>query len=375
MSKWQLPEGIEELVGSQAESFEKIRRSLLDLYKSYGYELAIPPIVDYVDILELNSKSINKKTFKFLDPFSNKMLGVRSDNTPQISRIDSREKELDSINRYCYINSILRTKTDDFYASRSSIQAGAELYGFAGIQADIEIIEIMISSVFTIGIKNLTLSLGDSSIFNKLTELSELDSEQIQVLKNIFKRKSIPDLDDFLKKNNVIGADRFKFLISLAGDVGVLEKAKQYFSDIAEIIESINSLINLSIYFTNLDINIMFDIGELKAYDYHNGLIFALYNSDFSKSLAQGGRYNSLIYNEKTRSATGFSMDLKFLMQQKLYSNINKDKILIAPNNNDKALKKFVTNLRQKGFIVKTDMKNLSKADIVKSNNKWMIKN
>jgi len=375
MSKWQLPEGIDELVGSQAESFEKVRRSLLDLYQNYGYKLAIPPIVEYIDTLELNCESINQKTFKFIDPCSGKMLGVHSDNTPQISRIDSREEDSNSINRYCYINSILKTKADDFYTSRSPIQAGVELYGFEEIQADIEIIEIMIFSIFKLGIKNLTLSFGDASIFNKLADLSGLNNEKIEVLRNIFKRKSIPDLDCFLQKNNVIKADSFKFLISLVGDVEILAKARKYFCDIPEIIKSIDSLVYLSSCFSYLDVEIIFDIGELKSYDYHNGLVFAVYHKDFSKALAQGGRYNSLISTTKTRTATGFSMDLKFLMQQKPLVNNNKNKTLIAPNKDDKSLQEFVRNLRNKGFIVKTDMRNSAKADIVKIDNKWIIKN
>lgn len=374
MSKWQLPDGIDELVGLQSESFEKIRRSLLDLYKSYGYQLVIPPMVEYVDTLEPDCESTKQKMFKFIDPASGKMLGVHADNTPQISRIDAR-KDNNSVNRYCYINSILKTQADDFYASRSPIQAGVELYGFNGIEADIEVIEIMILSILEMGIKNLVLCLGDASIFNKLVNLSALNKEQVAKLKNIFRRKSIPDLDYFLEKNDIENADKFKFLISLVGDKSSLNKAREYFYDIEDILKSIDSLEYLSSSLSYLDIEVIFDIGELKSYDYHNGLVFAIYHKDFFKSLAQGGRYNNVFSHDKNRFATGFSMDLKFLMQQRQLSTKNKDKTIIAPNINDNSLKKFILELRNKGFVVEVDMLNTKKTNIIKVDNKWTIKN
>ncbi|MDP0595453.1 MAG: ATP phosphoribosyltransferase regulatory subunit, partial [Candidatus Thioglobus sp.] len=168
MSNWQLPEGIDELTGDQAITFEQRRRDLLDLYQSWGYEVVVPPMIEFSETLVLNSKSIDEKTFKFLDSVSGKMLGVHSDITPQIARIDSKRVKSERVERYCYINAILQTKADDFYASRSPIQAGAELYGYKGIDADIEVIVLMLSSLELLNIKNITLSLGNTAIFNAL---------------------------------------------------------------------------------------------------------------------------------------------------------------------------------------------------------------
>ena len=203
MSNWQLPEGIDELTGEQAVTFESIRRRLLDLYQSWGYELVVPPMVEYIESLILTSNSVDQKTFKFLDSNSGRMLGVHSDITPQIARIDSKRSKPDKTDRYCYINAILKTKADDFYASRSPIQAGAELYGYKGIEADIEVIELMLASLSILNIQGLTLSLGNTAIFNALCEVTELDKQDIATLRDIFKRKSVPDLDAFLKDNTI----------------------------------------------------------------------------------------------------------------------------------------------------------------------------
>ena len=374
MSNWQLPEGIDELTGEQAVTFESIRRRLLDLYQSWGYELVVPPMVEYIESLILTSNSVDQKTFKFLDSNSGRMLGVHSDITPQIARIDSKRSKPDKTDRYCYINAILKTKADDFYASRSPIQAGAELYGYKGIEADIEVIELMLASLSILNIQGLTLSLGNTAIFNALCEATELDKQDIATLRDIFKRKSLPDLDVFLKDNTIKEADKFCALISLDGDDQVLDRALKVFADFPMVVEAINDLIKLNKVFNGNGINLMFDLGEVKAYEYHNGIVFAAYHPSYSKALAQGGRYNGLSQSlGVSRDATGFSFDLKFLIQNQK-SNPIKSKILNVPTSDDPELKAFINDLRLQGFIVSQDFTNSNNLDVNKVDGKWALK-
>ena len=375
MSNWQLPEGIDELTGEQAVIFESIRRRLLDLYQSWGYELVVPPMVEYIESLILTSNSVDQKTFKFLDSSSGRMLGVHSDITPQIARIDSKRSKPDKTDRYCYINAILKTKADDFYASRSPIQAGAELYGYKGIKADIEIIELMLASLSMLNIQGLTLSLGNTAIFNALCESTNLDKQDIAILRDIFKRKSIPDLDTFLKDNAIKDADKFSALISLdGGGDQVLDRALKVFADFPMVVEAINDLIKLNKVFNGNGINLMFDLGEVKAYEYHNGIVFAAYHPSYSKALAQGGRYNGLSQSlGVSRDATGFSFDLKFLIQNQK-SNPIKSKILNVPTSDDPELKAFINDLRLQGFIVSQDFTNSNNLDVNKVDGKWALK-
>ena len=374
MNNWQLPEGIDELTGEQAVTFESIRRRLLDLYQSWGYELVVPPMVEYIESLILTSNSVDQKTFKFLDSNSGRMLGVHSDITPQIARIDSKRSKPDKTDRYCYINAILKTKADDFYASRSPIQAGAELYGYKGIEADIEVIELMLASLSILNIQGLTLSLGNTAIFNALCEATELDKQDIATLRDIFKRKSIPDLDTFLKDNAIKEADKFSALISLDGDDQVLDRALKVFADFPRVVEAINDLIKLNKVFNGNGVNLMFDLGEVKAYEYHNGIVFAAYHPSYSKALAQGGRYNGLSQSlGVSRDATGFSFDLKFLIQNQK-SNPIKSKILNVPTSDDPELKAFINDLRLQGFIVSQDFTNSNNFDVKKVDGKWALK-
>ena len=374
MSNWQLPEGIDELTGDQAITFEQSRRDLLDLYQSWGYEVVVPPMIEFAETLVLNSKSIDEKTFKFLDSISGKMLGVHSDITPQIARIDSKRVKSKRIDRYCYINAILQTKADDFYASRSPIQAGAELYGFKGIDADIEIITLMIESLMLLGLDGVTLSLGNTSIFNALCDSANLDVKEASKLRDIFRRKSIPDLNNFLKNNQIQDGNKFKALISLDGSEAVLDKANSVFKGIPLALSAIDDLRKLHDFFKDRNINLMFDLGEVKAYEYHDGVVFAAYHDSFSKALAQGGRYSGLTKSfGSSRDATGFSFDLKFLVQQQL-KTVKKQKTLVAPNSNDSKLTLLINELRSKGHNIKVDLTGSDDVDFVNKNNEWKLK-
>ena len=374
MSNWQLPEGIDELTGDQAITFEKSRRGLLDLYQSWGYELVVPPMIEFSENLVLNSKSIDKKTFKFLDSISGQMLGVHSDITPQVARIDSKRGNSERLDRYCYINAILQTKADDFYASRSPIQAGAELYGFKGVDADIEIIRLMIKSLEFLGLNELTLSIGNTAIFNALCESAKLNESDTEKLRGIFRRKSTPDLKNFLENNEIRHVDKFETLISLDGDESVLDAASHFFKEDPLILSAVDDLRKLSLFFKVQDINLMFDLGEVKSYEYHDGVVFAAYHENFSKALAQGGRYSDLTKSfGPPREATGFSFDLKFLIQQQL-KPAKKNKVLIAPNLNDPKLLLLIDELRVKGFSIKTDLLGASEVSFVNNNNEWKLK-
>ena len=374
MNNWQLPEGIDELTGEQAVTFESNRRLLLDLYQSWGYELVVPPMVEYIESLILTSDSVDQKTFKFLDSSSERMLGVHSDITPQIARIDSKRNELEQINRYCYVNSILQTKSDDFYASRSPIQAGVELYGYEGVDGDIEVIVLMIASLSLLGMNDLTLGVGNTAIFNSLCQSALLNSDDVSSLRDIFRRKSIPDLDDFLENKEIREKDKFQALINLVGDEKVLAEAMKLFQDLPDVQKAINDLKELNNFFKGKGINLMFDLGEEKAYEYHNGIVFAAYHPNFSKALAQGGRYGGLSQAfGSSRAATGFSFDLKFLIRQYVQTT-KKNKILNAPNIDDPKLISLINDLRSKGFSIKTDLAGSTDVDFIKNDDEWKLK-
>ena len=317
MNTWQLPEGIDELTGDQALAFESLRRQLIDLYTSKGYGLVIPPMVEHVDSLLLTSDSVNENTFKFLDPVSGKMLGVHADITPQIARIDAKRAS-DKEQKYCYINAILQTSANDFYDSRSPIQAGAELYGLNSSEADVEIITLMIESLKILSIDSVVISLGNVAIFNAIVESENLNASQTTELKEIFTHRSTPDLAVFLANNTLDYADQLLTLMTLEGDASVLNKALAIFANLPKAVSAINELIQINTQLKDQGLGLVYDLAELQSYEYHTGVVFSAYNENYSKALAQGGRYNGIGASfGKSRAATGFSFDLKFLSQSK----------------------------------------------------------
>lgn len=314
MNTWQLPEGIDELTGDRALAFECVRRQLIDLYAEKGFGLVIPPMVENIESLLLASASVNKKTFKFLDPNSGKMLGVHADITPQIARIDAKQGN-DRVAKYCYVNAILQTKADDFYTSRSPIQVGAELYGSNNVDADIEVIVLMLESLKLLSIEPVVLSLGNVAVFDALIMEEILNDEQVSALRQIFVKHSAPDLAVFLSNNTLKNTNQFSALIKLEGDASVLDEALIIFKDTFKAKAAIQDLVKINAQLSALvGVEIVIDLGELKAYEYHTGVVFSAYNENYSKALAQGGRYNGLSASfGRPRAATGFSFDLKFL--------------------------------------------------------------
>ncbi len=317
MNTWQLPEGIDELTGDQALKFEMLRRSLIDLYADKGFGLVVPPMVEHVDSLLLTSDSVNEKTFKFLDPVSGKMLGVHADITPQIARIDAKRAS-NNIEKYCYINAILQTSADDFYDSRSPIQAGAELYGSKDTLADVEIIELMLESLKLLSIDSIVISLGNVAIFDALISQESLSIAQTAELRQIFAHRSTPDLAVFIANNSLSNASMFTALMKLEGDSTVLDQALDLFSAYPEALIAIKDLKAIDQQLQEKDIQAIYDLAELQTYEYHTGVVFSAYNENYSKALAQGGRYNGIGESfGQSRAATGFSFDLKFLSQSK----------------------------------------------------------
>jgi ATP phosphoribosyltransferase regulatory subunit len=315
MNTWQLPEGIDELTNEQAFKFELLRRDLIDLYVAKGFGLVIPPMVEYVDALLLTSDSVNEKTFKFLDPASGKMLGVHADITPQIARIDAKRAS-DKVEKYCYINAILQTQANDFYDSRSPIQAGAELYGSLETSADIEVIELMLESLEVLSLDEIVLSLGNVAIFAALIAKESLSSLQISELRQIFERRSTPDLAVFIANYPLNNPALFSALITLEGDNSVLNQALELFADFPDALVAIRDLQAIGRAFEHKNVGLNYDLAALQSYEYHTGVVFSAYRENYSKALAKGGRYNGIgAAFGHSRAATGFSFDLKFLSQ------------------------------------------------------------
>lgn len=352
---WLLPDGVADVLPEQAQVIEKLRRRLLDLLTSHGYELVYTPFIEYVESLSLNSNAnsdLDLATFKLIDQLSGRLLGVRADMTPQVARIDAHVRPLDGIARYCYAATVLHTKPQGLSASRAPLQLGAELFGFEGLAADLEMVDLMLSVLKAAGFEQqLHLDLGHVDIFRNLSRIAGLTDNQEATFTDLYQRKAIPELAEYVEQIK-LGQD-FYNLGRYSSDLSTLRQklsaqvlADERLQQALDALEQAQS--HIVKYWSNISVGV--DAAELRGYHYHTGLMFAVYSPNRAVPLAQGGRYDGIgVAFGRERPATGFSCDLYALAQEQNYQAVP---VLTAPAGKDETLQAALTQARQDGFVV-----------------------
>jgi ATP phosphoribosyltransferase regulatory subunit len=358
---WLLPESIADVLPSEARTIEDLRRRLLDFYQSYGYELVQPPLVEYLDSLLTGSgQDLNLKTFKLVDQLSGHTLGIRPDITPQVARIDAHLLNRQGLSRLCYSGSVLHTLPAGLYASREPLQIGAELYGHKGIEADLEIIELMLCSLHLAGAKKLRIDVNHSAIVPSLLKgLNSVDQEEVY---RLISQRDVPSLKSLL----VNSPDPQKSaLISIAASDAdeSLASLRRYLpssSEIAVCLSQFEALQASSLWKHLPDTSLALDLADVRGYRYHNGLVFSAFvlDSDHprvrSQAMGRGGRYDGAgDAFGRARPATGFSLELRGLaaLNERPQANLRMNAIR-APWADDPKLRQAIAELREAGEIV-----------------------
>ena len=357
---WLLPEGIDEVVPPQAAALEQTRRQLLDMYDSWGYDLVMPPFIEFLDSLMMGAgKDIDLKTFKITDQVSGRMMGFRADMTTQVARIDAHHLENDAPARLCYQGTVLHARPDGFGGTRAPFQIGAELYGHPGYQSDVEVISLMLETFALAQVENVSVDLGHVGIFRGLAEEAGLNSRQEAVLFEALQRKAVPEIRNRLKefKTDQVVADKILALSELNGS-DVIEQARAVLSgSSACVIDAIDYIENVAnaIRTSYPDLPLHFDLAELRGYNFHTGIVFSAFVPESGVEVARGGRYDNIGGDfGRARPATGFSTDLKSLLKYSTASLQIKTDGIIAPCFDDvdeglDGLKEMIFNLRSQG--------------------------
>jgi len=319
---WELPAGIEEVLPEQAWAVEALRRRLLDHYRASGYGLVIPPIVEFVDsLLTGTGEDLDLLTFKLTDRLTGRLMGVRADMTPQMARIDAHSLREEGVSRLCYLGSVLRTMPDGFAGSRSPMQVGAELFGHAGVEADIEIVGLMIETLAIAGITAPVIDLGHVGVFAALAKQAGLNETAERELQDMFQRKALPEIDQYLRDQGVPEPSRrmLSALGRLHGDAAVIAQAREVLvaggADVAAALDRLERLVAV-IARRYPKVRLQVDLTELHGYAYHTGVVFAAYVEGVGHEIARGGRYDEVgkVFG-RARPATGFSADIRELMR------------------------------------------------------------
>lgn len=388
LDRWLLPDGIEEVLPAEAACIETARRQILDLFNRWGYDLVIPPHVEYIDALLTGSaQDLDLQTFKTVDPLSGRLLGFRSDITPQVTRLDAHWLKEKVPARLCYAGSTLLTKPRAHTTSRSPIQLGAELYGDKSTASDIEIICLMLETLNLAQVKNVHMDLGHVAIFRTLAQASQLSNELEHQLFNALQRKAIDEVIELTKHLPSKEATMFQALTKLCGGKEVIEQAKVLLAEApSSILKAIDKLAEIAeqIAIRYPHIPLYFDLGELRGYQYHTGVVFAAFIPQVGQSIAQGGRYdNAGIAFGHARPATGFSTDLKTLVNLGEADFSITQSIIWAPYDHQPNLHKKITELRNQNQRVIQALPHQTLTDAVEmgcdrhlifTENSWHIK-
>jgi ATP phosphoribosyltransferase regulatory subunit len=350
MRRWLLPEAVEDALPATAAQLERLRRRLLDAYRGHGYQLVAPPLFEHLDsLLTGTGRDLDLRTFKLVDQLSGRTLGVRADITPQVARIDAHMLNRSGVTRLCYCGSVLHTLPASPGASREPLQIGAELYGHAGVEADVEVLRLLAESLALADVADIRLELGHVGVFRALALRAGMDAELEEELFSILQAKDVPALRELVRGIAEPMRSALLALPECYGGAQALVRARAILPPDEDIVRALAELERLGESLRKLPVG--FDLADLRGYHYHSGVVFAAYCSGHAGAIALGGRYDMVgRHFGRGRPATGFSMDLRELAAVAAAGTMQSG--ILAPCSEDSALRTAIERLRARGEIV-----------------------
>lgn len=353
-SAWLLPEHIADVLPSQARRIEELRRALLDLARTYGCELVMPPLLEHLDsLLSGTGHALDLQTFKLVDQLSGRSIGLRADTTPQVARIDAHLLNRAGVTRLCYCGPVLHTRPAGLHATREPLQFGVEIYGHAGLEADLEVLELAVATMDRAGVQQITLDLGDARLVQGILGDLKLAPAVLEQLIDALTAKDVGTVSELGKQLPLHVAQSLQTLLTLYGGTEVLELARQRLPDHPLIHAALDDLAWLAGHAHRLHagLRVGFDLADMAGYAYYSGMRFALYASGSSDAVLRGGRYDEVgaVFGRR-RPAVGFSLDLKILEGLSPLSPLRA--AVRAPWAEDAALREAVRSLREQGETV-----------------------
>lgn len=353
---WLLPEYIQDMLPDEAWRIEAMRSEVLGLLRRSGYQLVAPPLLEYAESLLINeSEDMDLRSFKLVDQLSGRTLALRADITPQVARIDAHLLNRQGVARLCYAGSVLHTQPSGLMRTREPLQIGAELYGHAGIESDLEVQRLMLQTLASIGIDGVHLDLGHVGVFSALVRHAGIVHELEADLFSALQRKDVPGVRGLVTGLPPEVQSSLLALPQLYGGVEVIARARAVLPAYPEVAAALDQLEQAAAHLKDLAHDICIDLAELRGYQYHNGMVFAAYHAGSHDAIALGGRYDDVGKAfGRARPATGFSMDLRQL--HGLLARQAQPQAIYAPYRQDAALDAAIARQREQGEIVVVDL-------------------
>ncbi len=354
LSAWLLPEHIADVLPAQARRVEELRRALLDRARGYGFELVVPPLLEHLDsLLTGTGRELDLKTFKLVDQLSGRMLGLRADTTPQAARIDAHLLNREGVTRLCYCGPVLHTRPAGPAATREPLQFGAEIFGHAGLEADLEAAELALDCLQAARVSDLVIDLADARVLRGVLAGVPLDAAQLQDVVQALSIKDAPALADLTRGFPAEARDGLRALLRLYGGDEVLEAAQRALPSRPLVRDALEHLRWLATHLRTAfpALKLGFDLSDMSGYAYYSGPRFAVFGAGSSDALARGGRYDEVgaVFG-RNRPAVGFSLDLKALAE--VAGPSPAPGAIRAPWGEDAELRAAVRRLREAGETV-----------------------
>ncbi len=350
MPNWLLPENIADVLPSEARKIEELRRTLLDNFRLYGYELVMPPMLEYLESLLTGAgQDMDLRIFKLVDQLSGRTMGIRADMTTQVARIDAHLLNRSSVTRLCYAGSVLHTRPSGLHATREPLQIGAEIYGHKGLEADAEIQELALASLTLAGMTQVRLDLCHVGVLRAIVAADPKTQKKEGELFNLLECKDIPGLRVLTRDFEAATREALLALPGLYGDTATIARARAVLPALPGIGQALDELELLASQAGKASVTI--DLADLRGYHYHSGVMFAAYVPGLPNAVARGGRYDHV--GEafgRARPATGFSMDLRELAR--LLPTAERKRAIGAPWGTEPALRQKIAELRNAGEVV-----------------------
>ncbi|MCH8618823.1 ATP phosphoribosyltransferase regulatory subunit [Undibacterium sp. TS12] len=350
MPNWLLPENIADILPSEARKIEELRRVLLDNFRLYGYELVMPPMLEYIESLLTGAgQDMDLRTFKLVDQISGRTMGLRADMTTQVARIDAHLLNRRTVTRLCYAGSVLHTRPSGLHATREPLQIGVEIYGHAGLEADAEIQELVLASLALAHVDNVRLDLCHVGVLRALLAADPLAKAEENTLYALLEAKDLPGIDKLSQGFSPEIRAALLALPGLYGDISIIQKAWAVLPALAGIKSALDELEHL-VHLTGTA-QVTIDLADLRGYHYHSGVMFSVFVPGLPNAVARGGRYDHV--GEafgRSRPATGFSLDLRELAR--LLPVAERKGAIRAPWGSDPALREKIAALRGEGEVV-----------------------
>lgn len=385
--RWLLPEGIEEVLPAEAQRLEAMRRRILDLFHTWGYELVMPPMIEYLDSLVTGvGKELDLQTFKVTDQLTGRLMGIRPDITPQAARIDAHYLKREAPVRLCYLSPVLHTRPDAFAGSREPMQIGAELFGHAGPESDAEVLCLMVSTLKLAGIEELHIDLGHIGVFRGLIEKAGLVADQETELLDVLQSKARADVAALLRSWRIGTEDKgmLTALIDLNGEIDILDGAKRLFKAAPDTVgQALHNLeaVAKAVARKMPELPLYFDLAELTGYRYYTGMVFSAFVPAYGRAVAHGGRYDGIGKAfGRARPATGFGADLRLLLKLSPTDDRLPQGIL-APYDDDASVRSEIVCLRAAGERVVVQLPGSTATaaemgcdrELVRQDGKWVV--